>query len=77
MSGTCRDVNNTHLEEKFDSLDGGYSCFRDGSGDTTSQEVLGEGNGCLTHLQVFSDAVPLLTLEGLPVELKWPKLMKS
>lgn len=59
----------THLEKKLDSLDGGNSGFRDGSGGTTSQEVLGEGNGCVTHLQMLSD---LSARWGLPVELKWP-----
>lgn len=46
----------THLEEKLDSLDGGNSGFGDGSGGATSQEVLGEGNGCVTHLQMLSDS---------------------
>lgn len=55
----------THLEEKLDSLDGGYSCFGDGSGNTTSQEVLGEGNSCLTHLQILSHAVPLPLVGGV------------
>lgn len=47
----------THLEKQLDSLDGGYGGFGDGSGGTTSQEVLGEGNGCVTHLQMLSDSV--------------------
>lgn len=59
----------THLEKQLDSLDGGYSCFGDGSGNTTSQEVLGKGNGLLTHLQMLSDSSARW---GLPVELKWP-----
>lgn len=46
----------TYLEEKLDSLDGGYSCFGDGSGNTTSQEVLGEGNSLVSHL---SDVISL------------------
>lgn len=59
----------THLEEQLDSLDGGHSSFGDGSGGTTSQEVLGEGNGCVTHLRMLSDSSARW---GLPVELKWP-----
>lgn len=59
-----------HLQEKLDSLDGGYSCFGDGSGDTTSQEVLGEGNSCLTHLQMLSDTVPLLLSVGFAGEVE-------
>lgn len=47
----------THLEEQLDSLDGGHGGFGDGSGGTTSQEVLGEGNGCVTHLQMLSESV--------------------
>lgn len=40
-----------HLEEKLDPLDGSYSCFGDGSGNPTSQEVLGEGNSGVGHLR--------------------------
>lgn len=39
-----------HLEQKLDSLDGGYSCFGDGCGNATGQEVLGEGNSGVSHL---------------------------
>lgn len=62
MTGVCRGTETvvTHLEEKLDSLDWSYSCFGDGSGDATCQEVLGEGNGLFTHLQVLSAAVQLL-----------------
>lgn len=63
---------NTCLEEKLDSLDGCYGCFGDSSGNSTSQEVLGEGNRCLRHLQVLSVAVPLRGRWGSPVQLKWP-----
>ncbi|KAG7225787.1 hypothetical protein INR49_014438 [Caranx melampygus] len=55
----------TYLEEKLDSFDGGYSCFGDGSGNTTSQEVLGEGNSLFTHLRVLSAAVPVNSVGGV------------
>lgn len=52
------------MEKKLDSLDGGYGCFGDGSGNTTSQEVLGEGNSCLRHLRVLSNGAQLLSSVG-------------
>lgn len=68
---------NTYLEEKLHSLDGGNSCFRDGSGNTASQEVLGEGNCLFTHLQVLSVAVRSPGRWGLPVQLKWPSSIQT
>lgn len=42
-----------YLKEKLHSLDWGDGCFGDGSGDTTSQEILGERNSRLTHFWMF------------------------
>lgn len=64
---TSRDES-THLEEKFDPLDGGYGRFRDGSGDATSQEVLGEGDSLLTHLLGVVSRFPGSFL----AQMKWP-----
>lgn len=69
-SGAHAPRSDTHLEEKFDSLDGGHSCFWNSSGDPTSQEVLGEGDGLLGHLRVSSGAAAR-SRWGSPVEVKW------
>lgn len=64
---TSRDEG-THLEEKLDPLDRGYGRFRDGSGDATSQEVLGEGDSLVSHLL----GVVSRLLRSSRAQMKWP-----
>lgn len=45
-----------YLKEQLHSLNWSDGCFGDGGGDATGQEILGEGDSCLTHGSDFLGA---------------------
>lgn len=69
----------THLKKQLDSFNRGYSCFGDGSGNTTSQEVLAERDDGLIHFRLLSRTLlhgnlPVQQKDcwGIPAQSKWP-----